>query len=169
MPLSKAEIDFYNNLNNFAEKLKQAYSESGTLKGNPEDQLKRPIRELIESIYSGQIKTRTETQVEGLGARPDIGISVQNLLAGHIELKAPGLGANTNKFKGANRKQWQKFSSLPNLIYTDGTEWILYREGERVSPIIRFNGDVIDEGKKAVSEDDAVKFYALLTDFLNWD
>ena len=169
MELSRAEKDFITEVNAYAENIKRAYADDTTVEGNPEDQLKRPVRELLESKYSGQVETRTESQVEGLGARPDIGVGVQNLLAGHIELKAPGIGANKNNFTGANYQQWKKYRNLPNLIYTDGTEWILYRDGERVSKIVRFDGDIIEEGAEAVSQDNAIELHNLVTDFLNWD
>jgi hypothetical protein len=156
----------YAELKTFAQQLSQNFS--STIPANPEDQLKRPVRNLIEDFLPGDVETRTETQVEGLGARPDIGVALQSLLCGHIELKAPGKGANTNRFTGADRKQWNKFKALPNLIYTDGSEWALYRDGERIESVIRFSGDVITEGEAAVSENDASRLHRLLTDFFNW-
>ncbi|MGA2408448.1 MAG: hypothetical protein ABSF81_17105 [Bacteroidales bacterium] len=67
---------------------------------NPEDQLKRPISDFIESLFINEIITKTETPVEGLGARPDIGVARKNLLCGYIELKAPGVSIKS--FKGPN-------------------------------------------------------------------
>jgi hypothetical protein len=157
---------FLENLRHFAQHLHQ--DSLLTTPGNPEDQLKRPVCTLIESFYFGNVQTRTETPVEGLGARPDIGVVHQHLLCGHIELKAPGKGANTNRFTSTDRTQWTKFQALPNLIYTDGFEWALYRNGERVSPLVKFSGDIVAAGREAVTENDAFSLYELLTDFLNW-
>ncbi|MBW2624498.1 MAG: N-6 DNA methylase, partial [Deltaproteobacteria bacterium] len=158
---------FFPELNEFARQLHQDFS--STIPANPEDQLKRPVRNLIESLSSGNIQTRTETPVQGLGARPDIGVALQNLLCGHIELKAPGKGANPNRFTGTDRKQWNKFKVLPNVIYTDGLEWALYRNGKRIGQLLRFSGDIASEGEKAVNEIDASRLHALLIDFLNWE
>ena len=92
MNATDAEVRFFEALKNFAQQLYQDFS--STIPANPEDQLKRPVCSLIESFCLGNVQTRTETQVEGLGARPDVGIALQHLLCGHIELKAPGKGAN---------------------------------------------------------------------------
>lgn len=110
----------------------------------PEDQLKRPVRDLLESagaLTKKEVASRTEAQVEGLGARPDIGVEVGKLLTGHVELKAPGKGGRAEKLKGADRQQWKKFRALPNLIYTDGLEWTLYRRGERERGPVRLGSE----------------------------
>jgi hypothetical protein len=39
-----------------------------------------------------------------------------------------------------NKEQWEKLKGLPNLIYTDGREWALYRNGERQGGIVRPSG-----------------------------
>jgi type ISP restriction-modification system protein len=156
----------YAELKIFAQQLRQNFS--STISANPEDQLKRPVRTLIENFLPGDVDTRTETPVEGLGARPDIGVALQRLLCGHIELKAPGKGANTSRFRGADLTQWKKFKALPNLIYTDGSEWALYRDGDRIDSVIRFSGDVTAEGEAAVSDNDASRLHRLLADFFNW-
>ena len=160
------EERFQSGLRNFANHLHRDFSLS--IPANPEDQLKRPICTLIETFYPDAVQTRTETPVEGLGARPDIGVILQSLLCGHIELKAPGKGANTSRFTGTDRVQWKKFRALPNLMYTDGSEWALYRNGERVGHLLRFSGDIFTEGQEAVSENDALRLYELLTNFLTW-
>src|ERR1051325_6129579 len=58
---------------------------------NPEDQLKPPVQTLLQVVVAG-VQTRTEAQVEDLGARPDIGVAVRGLLCGFVELKAPSKG-----------------------------------------------------------------------------
>ena len=92
----------------------------------PEDQLKAPISIFLQAagdVLDKDVDSRTEVRVEGLGGRPDIGVSVDGLLCGHIELKAPGKGADPARLTGdQNKKQWKKFQSLPNLIYTDGNQ-----------------------------------------------
>ena len=57
------------------------------------------------------------------------------------ERKAPGAGANAGRFRGRDRDQFKRFSEIPNLLYTDGNEWALYRSSERAGAFVRFSGD----------------------------
>lgn len=137
---------------------------------NPEDQLKKPVRELLEAagnLAHIQVKSLTEVQSGKIG-RPDIGVSIQNLLIGHVELKAPGKGANPERLKGSDKDQWERFKDLPNLIYTDGNEWSLFRNGEKTGKTVRLSGDVTTDGKNAVDAQNAEALFALLRDFLQW-
>jgi len=56
------------------------------------------------------------------------------LLVGHVELKAPSKSIDPATFtkKSHEYKQWQKLKNLPNLLYTNGREWRLYRYGALV-------------------------------------
>jgi len=92
------------------------------------------------------------------------------LICGYIELKKPGLGADAPRLKGKhNKEQWEKLKNLPNLIYSDGREWALYRTGERSEAIVRFADDPTDAGEKAVEAKDAERLEVLLRDFLHWE
>lgn len=138
---------------------------------SPEDQLKSPVKTVLEEagrLLHLDVNAVTEVHVHELGGRPDIGVTAAALLAGYIELKAPGKGANPDKLKGADKTQWQKFQDLPNLLYTDGNEWALYRNGERIGKMIRLAGDVTTDGIEAVSAEDATALFDLLRDFLHW-
>ncbi|MBZ4194739.1 MAG: DNA methyltransferase [Candidatus Contendobacter sp.] len=138
---------------------------------NPEDQLKAPMLTLLTGtaeMLGLTIAMLTEVQDRERSGRPDIGVVAQALLAGYVELKAPGKGADPAKFKTQDRAQWEKFRDLPNLLYTDGNQWALYRGGERVGRLVRLSGDVTSDGAKAVSETDATAVFALLRDFLFW-
>ena len=137
---------------------------------NPEDQLKKPVADLIEQaggFLNMQLQTVTEVPEEKIG-RPDVGVTYKRLLIGHIELKAPGKGANPDRFKGRDKEQWERFKDLPNLIYTDGNEWALFRSGEKTGKTIQFSGDVTKGGKKAVDAQVALDLINLLRDFLHW-
>ena len=161
---------FHPHLNHFASKITEKFSLSVSF--SPEDQLKTPVSKLfgdIGELLNLKVNTLTEVRVDEFSGRPDIGITVNALISGYIELKAPGVGANTAKFSGRNKGQWDKFSNLPNLIYTDGNEWALYRNGERIGKIIRLSGDVTTDGEKAVEQRDAESLFSLLRDFLNWE
>lgn len=105
------------------------------IKADPEDQLKPPVIDLLRAAGADcklKVGAATEVRAADLGVRPDIGVSVGGLLCGYVELKAPGKGANPRRYKGHDREQWQRLRDLPNLIYTDGCEWALYRNGALV-------------------------------------
>jgi len=137
---------------------------------NPEDQLKGPMVALLRAIGKElglAVEVVTEVQAEKLG-RPDLGVAVGGLLAGHVELKAPGKGAKPDRYKGADKKQWERFKNLPNLVYTDGNEWALYRSGEKAGRVVRFAGDAATEGPGAISQADSEALQTLMHDFLRW-
>jgi hypothetical protein len=139
----------------------------------PEDQLKPAVKTLVESAGQALRQTvllRSESQIADLRGRPDFGADVNGILCGYIELKAPGIGARPQQFSrsSVNGKQWEKFKSLPNLIYTDGNEWSLFRSGEAVGSAVRFAGNVTVDDENAVTQENAVALEALLRDFLSW-
>ena len=156
----------------FADALKAKFSLPGS--ASPEDQLKPVVADLLKSAgnaYGLAVDTRTETHLSDHKVRPDIAFYVDGLICGYIELKAPGLGADAPKLKGEhNKKQWEKLKGLPNLIYTDGREWALYRGGERPDgqPIVRLHDDPTDKGKAATTKADAEGLERLFRDFLGW-
>ena len=102
--------------------------------------------------------------------RPDVTIYVNGLICGYIELKASGTGADAPRLKGKhNKDQWNKLKSLPNLLYTDGQDWALYRGGQRVGQIVRLDADPTVYGSNGVTENIAYQLKSLLQDFLSWD
>ena len=138
--------------------------------GDPEDQLKLNVQPLI--VQCGEalgfpILAKSESRYAEVGGRPDFGIGVHKLLSGHIELKAPGHGVNPNRFTGRNRQQWNNFKNLPNLIYTDGTQWTLFRSGERIAGV-RLSGDPTADGFEAATSTDAGRLADLLQTFFSW-
>ena len=144
---------------------------SQPIRAQPEDQLKSPVGELLRDmgkITSLTVSWRTEVHADDIDGRPDIGITTNGLLTGHVELKRPGLGARAEQFTGANREQWERFKALPNLIYTDGSEWSLYRSGE-LRHRVRIADDVSKGGAKAVYQESLEASRELLRDFLYWE
>ena len=139
----------------------------------PEDQLKPAVIDLLKLVgqESGKkILVRTEARHSEIHGRPDLGVAIDKLLAGFIELKAPGLGSNPDKLKGdQSKKQWENFKRIPNLIYTDGNEWSLFRTGEQIGKTVRLDGDVTRDGIEAVSAENAERLEALLYVFLTWE
>ncbi len=121
--------------------------------GEPEDQLRAPLEHLVEDLAElcGLPRTTVaavgESSLADLKTRPDYAITVQNVLIGFIEVKAPGKGADPQRFKDRHDKeQWEKLQSLPNLIYTDGNEFSLWHSGELEGSIVRLMGDVETSG-----------------------
>ena len=152
----------------FAIDLQKSFSSN--MPAQPEDQLKGPVQALIKAARLNVI-TKTEAQVKDLGGRPDIGVEVAGALCGHVELKAPGFGAQAHKFKGRDLAQWKKFAALPNILYTDACEWTLYRSGvqmpEKTPLVIRLDG-LIEHGVAALNDVMIGQLFELLTDFLMW-
>ena len=137
----------------------------------PEDQLKAPVRDLFRNIgclIALNVDSRTEVHPEDINGRPDVGVTVDGLLTGLIELKSPGLGAQPEHFSGRNRLQWEKFKALPNLIYTDGAEWSLYRSGELQSRA-KIAADISQGGAKALDPGALGALWGLLRNFLYWE
>ena len=140
--------------------------------GEPEDQLRGPFENLMADAACAlgwNIVCTGETPLPDRLGRPDYAVHLNKLLAGYVELKAPGIGANTKRFSGRNRDQWKRFSAIPNILYSDGNEWALYQGGELVDKIVRLSGDVATDGKKAAVPQDAHAVERLLRDFLSWE
>ena len=153
---------------NFADSISTNFRQQ--VDAQPEDQLKAPVGELLRAfgqILGLQVNWRTEVRADDVHGRPDIGITRGQLLIGHIELKRPGMGAQPEYFTGANKTQWNRFKALPNLIYTDGSEWSLYRSGE-LRQRVRIAPD-ITAGRKEIELTSLSLAAGLLNDFLYWD
>ena len=154
----------------FTETLKSKFALPGA--ASPEDQLKAPVALLIEAAgqsFGFATASRTETHLAEHKVRPDIAVYVGGLINGYIELKAPGLGADAPALKGKhNKEQWGKLKGLPNLIYTDGREWALYRNGVREGVITRLLEDPTAVGKAAIGGTNLADLKSLLLGFLTW-
>jgi hypothetical protein len=88
-------------------------------------------------------------------------------LVGFIEVKAPGKGADPRRFKDPHDKdQWERLKSLPNLLYTDGNAFSLWRDGKLEGAVVHLEGNVETSGA-ALSAPPALP--ALFMDFLSWE
>ena len=139
--------------------------------GEPENQLRGPFETFMKEAgraLASKIVCTGETKLPGRMGKPDYAVHLNKLLAGYVELKAPGVGAEPSRFKGHNREQWKRFRAIPNLLYCDGNDWGLFQDGKRVRSVVRLCGDVATQGKRAVSPGDARGVLGLLTHFLSW-
>ncbi|GAB5427422.1 MAG: hypothetical protein Devi2KO_08810 [Devosia indica] len=140
--------------------------------GAPEDQLRGPLEVLMADLAEiaghapGAVSVVGETTLSEDRTRPDYAVTVRKALVGFIEVKAPGKGANPRTFRDRHDKsQWERLKSLPNLLYTDGNSFGLWRDGERVGDIVRLDGDVESAGAELAAP---VALVGLIGDFLNW-
>ncbi|MYF09904.1 MAG: N-6 DNA methylase [Gammaproteobacteria bacterium] len=138
--------------------------------GHPEDQLRAPFENFVNEVAEAlgwQVVLTGEAPLPNRIGRPDYAAHKDDLLAGYIELKAPGTGASSRRFRRRDRQQFRRFSAIPNLLYTDGVEWALYRSGEREGAIARFDSESGATDSDAAARG-AEAVLALLRDFLLW-
>jgi hypothetical protein len=156
-------------LQQFADAVHEKFS--ARISGEPEDQLRAPFEHLLVAVgklIGTDVLAIGETLLGNRGGKPDFGIATGKLLCGYAELKAPGKGADTAVYTGHDKTQWERFRNLPNILYSDGREFALYRNGNR-GRWLRLHGDPRSVGAKAVGDGDADTFNALIRDFLTWE
>ena len=141
--------------------------------GEPENQLRGPLEGLIADLAElaglrrGSIVPVGETSLADLKTRPDYAVTRENALVGFIEVKAPGKGADPRRFRDSHdRDQWAKLQGLPNLIYTDGNGFSLWRDGQLEGAIVPLRGDVATAGRHLAASDSLL---ALFVNFFQWE
>ena len=78
--------------------------------GQPEDQLRGPFETFMEDAAQAlgwNIVCTGETPIPDRIGKPDYAVHLNQLLAGYVELKAPGVGAKASQFAGHNRDQFR--------------------------------------------------------------
>lgn len=141
--------------------------------GQPEDQIRGPFEQLLSDAAAlsgfqvGSVVAVGESSVSHLKTRPDYAVTVLKALVGFIELKAPGKGADPRKFTDPHDKaQWNRLSSLPNLIYSDGNGFSLWQNGALVGGIHHLDGDIESSGGKLTPQPGLM---TLFESFLRWE
>ncbi len=166
-----SETKFSQAISNFGKSAKAKLSNIA-IHGEPEDQLRGPLETLFADFAElcgfarSDISAVGETSLSSLKTRPDYAIILLNALVGFVEVKAPGKGADPRRFKDRHDKeQWEKLKSLPNLVYTDGNEFSLWRDGTLQGSIVRLTGDIETSGTTlSVSR----ALWRLFEDFFRW-
>ena len=140
--------------------------------GMPEDQLRAPLEGLISDIAEllglprDKVAPVGETSLADLKTRPDYAVTLNSALVGFIEVKAPGKGADPRRFTDKHdREQWEKLQTLPNLIYTDGNAFSLWRDGGLEGKVISLGGDIKTAGAKLTAPSSLPSLFA---DFFQW-
>lgn len=143
---------------------------------SPEDQLKTPIHNFLmgaADLMMRKIRVVTEhrqTAADDIqGVRLDMAIKrTTGPLIGHVELKSSLKGANPYKAQGwskHDKAQWRKLKNHSNLIYTNGWEWSLVRQGLK-APLCHV---ILDSDSKGNVPNNQLELLAeLLTAFLTW-
>lgn len=139
--------------------------------GEPEDQMRGPLENLLGTVADTLGVTFSavgESSLADLRVRPDYATLVNGAITGYIEVKAPGKGADPRSWKAAShdRRQWEKLKALPNVLYTDGESWGLYRTGDRVGDVVTLSGDIHTSGADLTTDGDGLA--RLLNAFLHW-
>ena len=164
-------MTFQEAISRFGLEAKSRLSNPGA-SGAPEDQLRAPLETLVANLAEltglppGSVVTVGETSLADLKTRPDYAVTRQNALVGFIEVKAPGKGADPRRFSEKHDKeQWAKLRTLPNLVYTDGNGFSLWRNGEIVGKIVELDGDIATVGNRLKAPDSLLSLFA---DFFQW-
>lgn len=140
--------------------------------GQPEDQLRNPLEQLFAGLAdatglpAGSLTLIGEKSLAEMHTRPDFAVKVRGALIGFIEVKAPGKGADPRKWRtGHDKAQWERLKALPNLLYSDGNAFSLWRDGELTGPVVRLDGDIETSGGKLAAPESLLP---LIHDFLSW-
>lgn len=139
--------------------------------GEPEDAVRGPLENLLTSICGDlgvSLVLHGEVHLAEVRAKPDYAARVDGAVVGHIEVKAPGKGADPRTFSDRHdREQWEKLQALPNLLYTDGNQWALCRAGQVIGDVVILPGDV-RQGPAGLADNNG-HLRRLLADFFGWE
>ncbi|MEU0584323.1 type ISP restriction/modification enzyme [Streptomyces sp. NPDC006132] len=140
--------------------------------GGEESSIRAPLELLLKTVgerhWAHEVTWHDEYRIPDLGVRPDYAVRANGEITGYIELKKPGLSVDPGTFSKANREQWEKLRDLPNLLYSNGTEWRLFRHGEQLGEAVFFKG-ALKSADERLAPADAASFDALLKQFLRWN
>jgi len=114
----------------------------------------------VPAVFHDEVRD-TQRQV-----RPDYGVSVKGAITGYVEVKAPGKSIDPANLTGHDKVQWDRQRDLPNLMYTNGTDWRLYRAGDLFGQPVSFAGALETAGPALIAPP---QFESLLTEFLRWE
>jgi len=151
----------------FGEVVAERFATGG---GEPEDLLRGPFEDLVDSLAAAGgnpgVVLAGEHHLADERVRPDYAVFVHGALTGFVEIKAPGKGVDPSRFRGHDRRQWERLSCLPNVLYTDGQSFALFRDGERVGPAVDLVGSIETAGRDLSVGDDSLE--TLFEQFLSW-
>lgn len=140
--------------------------------GEREALLSGPVANFMEAVgdtFGLKVVAHNEVAEQGGSVRPDFGVRVDQILVGHIELKAPGTSLDPDTYGKTthNFRQWQRLRELPNLLHTNGVEWRLWRYGELIGdPVAVHTADLTRTRGKLTAP---ARMELVLRSFLLWE
>lgn len=140
--------------------------------GDREAAIRGPLEQLLRTIAEHharpEIGWSPETRLPHLGVRPDYAVRVGADVTGYIEVKRPGKSVDPDGFTGHDKRQWDRLRDLPNLLYTNGTHWRVFRYGVQLGEEVVLSGALKSAGEKLTAVDLA-SFDALALAVLGWE
>ncbi len=137
--------------------------------GDREALIRSPLEAFIRSIgdqFDLSVAPQDEVRDAERAVRPDYAIKVNGAITGYIEVKAPGVSVDTSTYtSGHNRTQWERLRDVPNLLYSNGKEWRLYRDGQPYEHA-ELDGPILERAGRSLAPDQGIE--QLLRDFLFW-
>ncbi|MFF4355414.1 hypothetical protein [Streptomyces sp. NPDC001604] len=138
--------------------------------------IRRPVENLLLAAATQlglELHLHPEARRPDLGIRPDLAVRVgqgRQRIVGYVELKSPSKAdISPGALRGNDRKQWEGMSKLPNLIYTNGQSWTLYRLGQQHGETVHLTGDLYRAGSRLqAAGTSSAAFEWLLREFLSW-
>ncbi|MFJ9898530.1 type ISP restriction/modification enzyme [Streptomyces sp. NPDC091280] len=146
------------------------------LHGQKEAAIRRAVETLLVDaarVLGLQAVLHAEVAITAHRIRPDLAVRIGKLprnIVGYVELKSPDKSViHPGGLNQRDRRQWEGMAKLPNLIYTNGQTWIMYRSGRQYGDTIHFEGDLHSAGSRLrlplASE---AAFEAMLASFFGW-
>ncbi|MFI8993027.1 type ISP restriction/modification enzyme [Streptomyces sp. NPDC053542] len=132
-----------------------------------------PVAKLVEAFgarWKLSPRLHPEYPLPEARVRPDYAVETAGRITGFLELKAPGHDVTPDGFTKRDREQWELMRRLPNVLYTNGHTWCLYRGGSRPLRMVRLDGDLYRSGRRLRTSEAAggAAFRHLLREFLGW-
>lgn len=131
-----------------------------------------PVVKLVETLgarWKLSPRLHPEYPLPEARVRPDYAVETSGRITGFLELKAPGHDVTPDGFTKRDRDQWELMRRLPNVLYSNGHTWCLYRGGSRPLRTVQLDGDLYRSGSRLRTRDaDGAAFRDLLREFLGW-
>lgn len=138
--------------------------------GEREALIRSPLEAFVKTVgdyFNLSVSPQDEVRDADRAVRPDYAMKVNGVITGYLEVKAPGVSVDTATYAaGHNKTQWERLRDVPNLLYSNGLEWWLYRDGEPYKRAV-LAGLGLDRAGRALAPDAEIE--ELLRDFLFWE
>ncbi|RRR82424.1 N-6 DNA methylase [Streptomyces sp. RP5T] len=146
------------------------------LHGQKEAAIRRAVETLLvdaAGVLGLQAVLHAEVAIAAHRIRPDLAVRIGKVprnIVGYVELKSPDKsGIHPGSLNQRDRRQWEGMAKLPNLIYTNGQTWIMYRSGRQYGDTIHFEGDLRSAGSRLrLPTASETAFEAMLVAFFGW-